>query len=299
LATTKGWIKLHRQITDSEFWLSERFTRSQAWVDILLLASHAARTLFIRGIEINLEPGELCYSQLSLAERWGWNRKTVMAFLNLLSRREMILIKADKRFSHLTTVISIRNWFEYQADGQPSGQRNGQRRDSGTDTNKNGETKENVEKKEGAFPGVHQPEEAQEIDEIVATWNEFAGAHELSRVSKVTAQRKKGILARLRDSDFEMMKLIQAIEAQPFLFGENGRGWRADFDWIFLHEENYIKIMEGKYGKADRSETHLGSGTGGSQYARATFRHTEADIQRLRNFEATLAERDRERSERS
>ena len=138
-----GWIKLHRLICDNELYFSERFTRMQAWVDLLLLATHKPQTVFIRGVEINLKPGELCYSQLSLAKRWKWNRKTVMAFLKSLEKREMLLNRTDNRLSHFTTVITIRNWCEYQADGQQDGQRNGQRKDNGTDTNKNEENVNN------------------------------------------------------------------------------------------------------------------------------------------------------------
>ena len=142
----QGWIKLHRKITENEFYFSERFTRSQAWIDLLLLATHRPQTVFIRGVEIILKPGELCYSQLSLAERWKWNRKTVMSFLKALGKRQMILNRTDSQLSHITTVITILNWNEYQTDGQPDGQRNGQRRDNGTDTIKNVENEKNEER---------------------------------------------------------------------------------------------------------------------------------------------------------
>ena len=148
----QGWIKLHRKLTENELYFSERFTRAQAWVDLLLLATHKPQTVFIRGVEINLKPGELCYSQLSLAKRWKWNRKTVTAFLKFLAKREMLLNRTDIRLSHFTTVITIRNWHEYQADGQQDGQRNGQRRDNGTDTNKNVENEKNVKREARSLP---------------------------------------------------------------------------------------------------------------------------------------------------
>ncbi|MCH8942073.1 MAG: hypothetical protein IIA48_06515 [Bacteroidetes bacterium] len=126
----EGWIKLHRQILENEFWFSERFTKAQAWVDLLLLASHKERTLFIKGVEINLQPGQLCHSQVSLAYRWKWNRKTVKKFLNILKKREMLYTKE----TNITTIITIKTWVLYQGGGQ----QNGQRTDSETDTNKNG-----------------------------------------------------------------------------------------------------------------------------------------------------------------
>ena len=76
----EGWIKLHRQIQENEFWSSERFTKSQAWIDLLLLARHDPGLVTIRGIDIRLKPGQLCWSQVSLGKQWRWNRKTDSGF---------------------------------------------------------------------------------------------------------------------------------------------------------------------------------------------------------------------------
>jgi hypothetical protein len=136
----QGWIKLHRQITENEFWYAERFTKAQAWIDLLLLATHTERTVFIRGIEISLRAGELCYSQKSLAQRWKWNVKTVSAFLSMLSQRKMLETRTD----NVTTVISITNWKHYQKTGEQSGHQNGEQKDTRTETNKNDKNGENV-----------------------------------------------------------------------------------------------------------------------------------------------------------
>ena len=100
----EGWIKLHRQIEENEFWFSEKFTRAQAWIDILLLARHKTGLATIRGVDIHLSPGQLCYSQKSLAKRWKWNVKTVNKFLSTLEKREMV----DTRKNNITTIITIK-----------------------------------------------------------------------------------------------------------------------------------------------------------------------------------------------
>lgn len=109
-----GYIKLHRQIMENEFYFSEKFTKTQAWFDLLLLANHKPATVFIRGIEIHLSEGELCRSQISLADRWKWNFKTVKKFLDLLVERNMIKYRGDK----ITTIITIVNWQKYQKNGE-------------------------------------------------------------------------------------------------------------------------------------------------------------------------------------
>jgi len=106
----EGYIALHRKIIENELYFSERFTKLQAWIDLLLLATHKKNTLFIRGVEIILKPGELCYSIVSLSKRWRWNQRTVKKFLNSLEKREMI----HCRFTNVTTIISIKKWSEYQ-----------------------------------------------------------------------------------------------------------------------------------------------------------------------------------------
>jgi hypothetical protein len=105
-----GYIKLHRQIMNNEFYFAEKFSKSGAWIDLLLLANHKPATIFIRGIEIKLNSGDLCYSQLTLAKRWSWSDKTVKKYLDLLKSRRMIDFKGGR----ITTVISILNWSKYQ-----------------------------------------------------------------------------------------------------------------------------------------------------------------------------------------
>ena len=37
----KGWIKVHRQLQECWIWLdNDKFTKGQAWVDLLLFANH-------------------------------------------------------------------------------------------------------------------------------------------------------------------------------------------------------------------------------------------------------------------
>lgn len=123
----EGYIKLYRKIIEDELYFAEKFTKIQAWIDLLLLSSYKKRTLFIRDNEISVNPGQICYSQLSLAQRWKWNPKTVNRFLRLLVKRK----KADIKISKVTTIITILNWNKYQLYGE----QNGQRRENRTETN--------------------------------------------------------------------------------------------------------------------------------------------------------------------
>ena len=134
----EGWIKLHRQIIDNEFYLSEKFTRIQAWIDLLMLATIKPRTVFIRGNAIKIERGQLCWAVYSLASRWQWNKRTVLRYLSMLTKKQQIEYKVHNR---ITTVITIQNYDRYQDDTQQSAQQSGNR----VHTNKNVKKVKNID----------------------------------------------------------------------------------------------------------------------------------------------------------
>jgi DNA-binding transcriptional regulator YhcF (GntR family) len=108
--TYNGWIKLQRQILENPLWTSERFSRGQAWIDLILRANHKPNLIRIRGNEVRTERGELCWSIKSLANIWQWNERTVNKYLSLLKKEGMI----QYRKSNVTTVISILKYDYYQ-----------------------------------------------------------------------------------------------------------------------------------------------------------------------------------------
>ena len=108
----KGWISLHRSIQDNELWLSEPFTKAQAWVDLLLLSNHKPQTIFKRGIAIKLNRGEVGWSEAALADRWRWSREKVRNFLNYLKTVQQIDRQTNKTLSR----IIIINYDKYQVN---------------------------------------------------------------------------------------------------------------------------------------------------------------------------------------
>lgn len=118
---------------DNELYFAEPFTRSQAFIDLLLLANHKPATFFIRGIEVRLQPGQLAWSQKNLAARWKWNFKTVRRYLSSLERLQMVETKTD----NITTIISVRNWTLYQRNGEQRGDQNGEQKESKAETDNN------------------------------------------------------------------------------------------------------------------------------------------------------------------
>lgn len=106
----EGWISIHRKSFENPLYFSEKFTVWQAWVDLILLACHKPKTLFVRGIEVKLKRGELFWSQKKLASRWMWSDKKVKRVLNLFQKYEQIVYKVRHRIG----VITVVNYDKYQ-----------------------------------------------------------------------------------------------------------------------------------------------------------------------------------------
>ncbi len=106
----EGWIILHRSIFENRLYFADPFTRSSAWVDILLMAAHKPTTRFIRDVRVEIGVGELAVSERFLAKRWKWSTTKVRTFLGLLKTEAQI--KAAR--SSICTVIKVLNWDKHQ-----------------------------------------------------------------------------------------------------------------------------------------------------------------------------------------
>jgi hypothetical protein len=133
-----GWISLHRKIMDWEFYFDEPFTKTSAWIDMLLLANHQRRAVSVRGNVVYIERGQLGHSTETLAERWHWSRGRVLRFIHVLETEQQIV----QQKSHILNVITIKNYNQYQTDSTTYSTTDGQQTD--TNNNDNNENKKNT-----------------------------------------------------------------------------------------------------------------------------------------------------------
>lgn len=110
---SRGWIKLYRSIRDHYLWDEKPFSRLQAWLDLLLTASHEDSKFLLGGSLIETKAGDIVTSEQKLMERWGWSKTKTRKFLSLLESDHMIEKKADRK----KTTISIVNWGKFQNQG--------------------------------------------------------------------------------------------------------------------------------------------------------------------------------------
>lgn len=139
-----------RRLLDSDRWLCERFSRGQAWVDLIGKANWKGGFVLIRGQRIDLNRGQLAASVVWLSDRWQWSQGKVRRFLNELETEGQI----EQQKNNVTTVITITNYDRYQLHGSAGELANGEQTEGQTETEEK-ETRKNKKKQEGPW-GVDQ-----------------------------------------------------------------------------------------------------------------------------------------------
>lgn len=206
-----GWIKLNRKLLHSDLWVSEPFTRGQAWVDLLMLANHKDGFIRVSGKKVCLKRGQCGHSVMSLASRWKWSRGKVKRFLCELEAVQQIVQQTDTK----TTIITICNYSLYQdkeemddtSDGTSDGTPNGQQ----TDTNKN-DKKEKKLKKENKKKKVDRPDDVGE-----QVWSDW-----LDLRKKMKANVTETVLSAFRKESAKANMSLEDVLRECCL-----RGWRG------------------------------------------------------------------------
>lgn len=140
---TQGWIKIHRQIQENKLWGAEKFTKGQAWIDLILLANHEDGWFFVRGVKVEVKRGQIGWAEETLAKKWHWSRNKVRNFLKMLKNEMQI----EQQKSKVLSLITILNYDRYQEKGTTNETSNDtterQQKVQQKDTNKNVKNVEN------------------------------------------------------------------------------------------------------------------------------------------------------------
>lgn len=119
---TDGWIKLHRQITESAIWdTGEPFDMAHAWIDLLLCVNHADRSKVVSGNMIKVKRGEIFASDTFFANRWHWSRGKVRRFFANIEADRMVNVK---RTTNGTRVFVV-NYDNFQGGRTTNGTTDG------------------------------------------------------------------------------------------------------------------------------------------------------------------------------
>ena len=106
----RGKFYIDRELLTDGLWTAEKFTRGQAFVDLIGLANHSPNVIIKRGIQVKLDRGDVGWSMVQLADRWGWSRDKVKRFFNQLESQQQIRQQKIPVF----TKITLLNYNEMQ-----------------------------------------------------------------------------------------------------------------------------------------------------------------------------------------
>lgn len=115
-----GYVKISRKAyAHDPYWLEPRkFSRWEAWEDMIQMAAFRKHTRTVGREFVTLERGEFLSSIRYLAKRWRWTVKGVRGFLEMLLRSERI---RAQRTAQVGTVYLLANYGHYQGRGTPKG----------------------------------------------------------------------------------------------------------------------------------------------------------------------------------
>lgn len=135
---------------DNPLWDSrEPFDKRSAWIQLLMMANHEARTINIGNEMIDIQPGQFFTSIRKLATIFGWNFKRVMRYFDLLKGAGMIRAEGTAK----GTLVTVVNYGVYQIGGNSTGNANGN-----TKGNANGtQTRMNKNVKHKEYIGANAP----------------------------------------------------------------------------------------------------------------------------------------------
>jgi len=252
----KGWISLHRKITENEIWFLEPFTKAQAWIDILLNANYSKKSIQIRGNVVFIERGQLGWSELTMAKRWSWSKNKVRRFLKWLETKQQIEQQKDR---FITTIITVLNYESYQndtaddtADDTAERQQKDSRRYITNKDNKDNKDNKNIDTyvdQRGKEPD-RPPDEAYEAFEtrLEDNWHKLCEKNPKITDIRRIGVRKDKIKARWKEKDFRefLPEIFSKIDKSDWLTGKKS-SWVITFDWLINNNKNYIKILEGQY----------------------------------------------------
>lgn len=165
-----GWIKIHRKITDWE-WYSDSAVRS-VFFDLLIHASHND----YRWKGQMIKRGQIIFGRKEAALRLGISEQSIRTAITKLKSTNEITSKSTNRF----TVITLINYTKYQSNDSVSNQQINQQINIQTTNNQptinhNQEDKELKNKKEEymLIPGEKEKQPVREGDVLFLPWWEL------------------------------------------------------------------------------------------------------------------------------
>ena len=223
---SNGWIKLHRQIQSHWLWESSSVTYFHAWTDMLLSAAHKPHKQLIKKQIVNVSTGELAWSESFMQNRWKWSRNKVRLFLDNLKKDEMIVLNKGNKKVHLTSVISICNYSNFQStqlnEGTTKGTSQGIAKDTAKGTGEGTQDKK-VNKDKNIKNKKNLDFLCKSISGFSDKWNEYK-QHRVELKKKLTPTSEYNALLKLIRFNEKKMCVITILD------NSISNGWTGIFE---------------------------------------------------------------------
>lgn len=104
MATDKGWIKVSRRIKELPFWNDAE--KVKAFLDLHMMANYKDTKFIPRGNSkvITVHAGQIFTSMQSLAGQWGWSKKRVLGYIEMLKSLNLCTTKGYAKGTLITLV---------------------------------------------------------------------------------------------------------------------------------------------------------------------------------------------------
>lgn len=260
--SNKGWIKLHRKVLDNPV-VCRDAEHLAVWMYLLLEATHDNIDKMFSGRRMTLYSGQLITGRKAISKKLNISESKVQRILKRFEIEQQI----EQQTSNTSRLVSICNWGEYQEGEQQTEQQlNNNRTTTEQQLNtlqecKNERMKEGTKEASASTPGK-SPAHHDNIDyqELINYFNtETKGVFGKVKYP-INEQRRSSIRARIREHGNEAFRdMIARAAKSDFLKGENGRSWKAYFDWM-IRPANYQKIIEGNYDNRTQKNKRANTG---------------------------------------
>lgn len=108
-----GYIKIPRDLFDTSEFSGEKFSKREAFIDLVQMAAYKPTTVIWKGREYGLERGQLLASRRYLSSRWRWDKGRVVRFVTYLCASGRCVRVS---IGQSVTVLSITDYDSYNGD---------------------------------------------------------------------------------------------------------------------------------------------------------------------------------------
>ena len=107
-----SFIKVYRKIQDNWIWDNPLYLK--CWIDMLMRASIKSSSMLINNQIVNINRGEIVFSQNNFANRNKMSRQQLRTFLKKLEKTNMIEVKSNQLLTHLI-IVGYQRYNDYKS----------------------------------------------------------------------------------------------------------------------------------------------------------------------------------------